>query len=99
LSDPIVSRPVPDAPAADGGGAAPAGAGHPAPPVFSWTAFVLVAAGLFGAVALAPAAHAFFGDRLGLGANPAAGLAALACAVAGGLLGAAAARAGRRLAF
>ncbi len=99
MSDPIASRPTPDAPPADGGGAAPAGAGHPAPPVFSWPSFLLVVAGLFGSAALAPVAHAFLGDRLGMGSSLSAGLTALACAVAGGLLGAAAARAGRRLAF
>jgi lipoprotein-releasing system permease protein len=98
LPDPIASQPRPDAAPADGG-AAPPGAGHPAPPVFSTPAFLLVVVGVFGSAALAPVAHAFFADRLGLGATLAAGLAALTCAVAGGLLGAAAARAGRRLAF
>lgn len=98
MPDPIASPPRPDAPAAEGG-PAPAGAGHPAPPVFSTPAFLLVLAGLFGSAALAPVAHAFFADRLGLGSNLAAGLTALTCGVAGGLLGAAAARAGRRLAF
>ncbi len=98
MPDRIASQPRPDAPAADGG-PAPAGAGHPAPPVFSAPAFLLVAAGLFGSAALAPVAHAFFADRLGLGPTLANGLAALACGVAGGLVGAAAARVGRRLAF
>ena len=75
------------------------GAGHPAPPVFSWGAFALVLAGLFGAAAVAPLAHTFFFDRLALPGPLATGLAALAAAAMGGALGAVAARVGRRLAF
>ena len=79
------------------GGAA--GAGHPAPPVFSVPAFALVLAGLFGAAALAPLALAFFGDRLSLPGPLATGLAALSAALAGAALGGAAAWVGRRIAF
>jgi lipoprotein-releasing system permease protein len=76
-----------------------AGAGHPAPPVFSVPAFALVLAGLFGAAALAPLAVAFFGDRLSLPGPLATGLAALTAAVVGAALGGAAAWVGRRIAF
>ncbi|WP_279324373.1 ABC transporter permease, partial [Anaeromyxobacter soli] len=88
-------------PAAEGpgprGGAL--GAGHPAPPVFSVPAFVLVLTGLFGAAAVAPLAHAFFGDRLALPGALAIGLAALTGALAGAALGGAGAWVGRRIAF
>ncbi len=75
------------------------GAGHPAPPVFSSPAFVLVLAGVFGAAAVARLAHTFFYDRLALPGPLATGLAALVAALVGGALGAVAARVGRRLAF
>jgi len=75
------------------------GAGHPAPPVFSVRAFLLVAIGTFGAVAVAPIAATLFGDRLALSGTVAAGLAALAAALFGAMLGAAAAAVARRLAF
>ncbi|HET7825402.1 MAG TPA: ABC transporter permease [Anaeromyxobacter sp.] len=75
------------------------GAGHPAPPVFSFAAFVLVAIGTFGAAALAPVAQVFFGDRLALPSALATGLAALAAAAFAALCGVAAAVVARRLAF
>ena len=75
------------------------GAGHPAPPVFSTRAFVLVTVGTFGAGAVAPLASAFFGDRLALPGALATGLAALTAAFFAGALGAAAAVVARRLAF
>ena len=81
------------------GGPAPGTAGHPAPPVFSWAAFVLVAAGVLGAVLVAPLATALFGDRLALPGPLAVGLAAVAGAAVAGLLGGAAAVVSRRLAF
>ncbi|HSD22430.1 MAG TPA: ABC transporter permease [Anaeromyxobacter sp.] len=93
--------PVQGGPAADrrGSRGGAAGAGHPAPPVFSVPAFALVLAGLFGAAALAPLALAFFGDRLSLPGPLATGLAALSAALAGAALGGAAAWVGRRIAF
>jgi lipoprotein-releasing system permease protein len=78
---------------------AQAGAGHPAPPVFSAGAFALVAAGTFGAAVVAPLAATLFGDRLALPEALATGLAALAAALFGAALGAAAAVVSRRLAF
>ena len=75
------------------------GAGHPAPPVFSLRAFVLVTLGLFGGVAAAPVAEIFFADRLGLPDAAATGLAAVAAFVLSALLGAVAAWAARRLCF
>jgi lipoprotein-releasing system permease protein len=75
------------------------GAGHPAPPVFSVAAFVLVVIGTFGAAALAPVAHVFFGDRLALPSALATGLAALTAAAFAALCGVAAAVVARRLAF
>ncbi len=86
----------------DGAAPAPppaAGAGHPAPAVFSPAAFVLVTIGVLGAIVVAPLAAAFFGDRLGLAGSIAAGLAAVAGAAFAGALGAAAALVSRRLAF
>jgi lipoprotein-releasing system permease protein len=95
-------------PAADGGaGGAPAapapapgpGAGHPAPPVFSVAAFVLVAIGTFGAAGVASLAATLFGDRLALPDALATGLAALSAGLFGAALGALAAVVSRRLAF
>jgi lipoprotein-releasing system permease protein len=80
-------------------GPAPSGAGHPAPPVFSVGAFVLVTIGTFGAAAVAPIAAVLFGDRLALPDAVATGFAALAAALFGGALGAVAAVVARRLAF
>jgi lipoprotein-releasing system permease protein len=74
-------------------------AGHPAPPVFSVAAFLLVAIGLFGAAAIFPLAGTLFGDRLALPGPLATGLSALVAALAGAALGAAAAWIGRRVAF
>src|SRR5690242_18930957 len=67
------------------------GAGHPAPPVFSFAAFALVVAGVLGAVIAAPVAAALFGDRLALPNALAIGLAAVVGAAVAGLLGAGAA--------
>jgi lipoprotein-releasing system permease protein len=75
------------------------GAGHPAPRVFSWAAFVLVTAGTFGAAVVAPLAVSFFGDRLALPGALAAGLGALSAALFAAALGAGAAVVARRLAF
>jgi lipoprotein-releasing system permease protein len=75
------------------------GAGHPAPPVFSPVAFVLVVIGVVGATLVAPLAASFFGDRLSLPGPLAIGLAAVAGAGFAGALGAAAALVSRRLAF
>jgi len=91
-----IPTPTPTAPSAAAPGA---GAGHPAPPVFSPAAFVLVAVGVLGAIAVAPLAAAFFGDRLALGPGLSAGLAAVAAAAFAGGLGATAALVSRRLAF
>ncbi len=74
-------------------------AGHPAPPVFSKRAFLLVLVGTFGAAVVAPLASAFFGDRLALPGGVATGLAALAAALFAAALGAASAVVSRRLAF
>jgi lipoprotein-releasing system permease protein len=74
-------------------------AGHPAPPVFSIPAFLLVLLGTFGAAAVTPVAHTFFSDRLSLSGAIAPGLAALAAAAFGATFGALAAWVGRRLAF
>ncbi len=74
-------------------------AGHRAPPVFSVRTFVLAVVGVFGAAAVAPVAMTFFGDALSLSGPLATGLAALASAVFGAILGAVAAAVGRRLAF
>jgi lipoprotein-releasing system permease protein len=105
MAEPL--KPAPAPPAAGGGGDAPAaraavpgpGAGHPAPPVFSPLAFVLVTIGTFGAAAVAPLAATLFGDRLALPDAVATGLAALAAALFGGAVGALAAVVSRRLAF
>jgi lipoprotein-releasing system permease protein len=75
------------------------GAGHPAPPVFSVWAFLVVLVGILGSLAIAPVAHGLFADRLGLGRNVALGLAALVAAGFGAIAGATAATLGRRLAF
>jgi lipoprotein-releasing system permease protein len=80
-------------------GAPQAGAGHPAAPVFSFGAFVLVAIGTFGAAATAPVAQTFFGDRLALPSALATGLAALTAAGFAALCGVAAAVLAKRLAF
>jgi lipoprotein-releasing system permease protein len=90
-----VAETVPPAPAPASG----PGAGHPAPPVFSVTAFVLVTIGTFGAAAVAPMAAILFGDRLALPDALATALAALSAALFGGALGAIAAVVARRLAF
>ncbi len=74
-------------------------AGHPAPPVFSWPSFVLMAVGVFGAAVVVPLAALFFGDRLGLPGFLVTGLTALATAAFAASLGAAAGVVGRRLAF
>jgi lipoprotein-releasing system permease protein len=79
--------------------AAGPGAGHPAPPVFSFAAFALVVVGVLGGVVAAPLAAALFGDRLALPNALALGLAAVVAAGVAGLLGGAAALASRRLAF
>jgi lipoprotein-releasing system permease protein len=84
---------------AEAGGGAHPGAGHPAPPVFSWPVFALALAGTFGAATAAPLAHTFFFDRLSMPGPLANGLAALVAALVGGAFGAIAARVGRRLAF
>jgi lipoprotein-releasing system permease protein len=75
------------------------GAGHPAPAVFSFSAFALVAAGVLAAVVAAPLAATLFGDRLALPNGLALGLAAVVGAGLAGLFGAAAALVSRRLAF
>jgi lipoprotein-releasing system permease protein len=68
-------------------------------PVFSWRSFGLAAAAVVGAPVVAGLGHVLLGDRLGLGAGAASGL-ALAGGAAWALLGgAAAAVAGRRIAF
>jgi lipoprotein-releasing system permease protein len=96
---------APTPPAGAPGAGAPAaargdvGAGHPAPPVFSWVAFGLVVVGTFGATAVAPAASTLFGDRLALPDALATGLAALTAALFGAGVGAAVAVITRRLAF
>ncbi len=68
-------------------------------PVFSWRSFGLSALAVIGAPVLAALGHVFLSDRLGLPAGTASGL-ALAAGVAWAVLGgAAAAVAGRRIAF
>jgi lipoprotein-releasing system permease protein len=103
----LPTAPQPSARSAPGGRELPAappppqpGAGHPAPPVFSFWAFALVAAGILGSVAVvAPLAATLFGDRLALPSAVATGLATLAAAVFGAACGAVAAVVGKRLAF
>ena len=90
---------APDAGPADAAGRAPAGAGHPAPPVFSFVTFALVMVGLVGGVGAAPVAATLFSDRLALPAGVAIGLAAAVGAGIAALLGAIAAVVSRRLAF
>jgi lipoprotein-releasing system permease protein len=75
------------------------GAGHPAPPVFSIRAFLLVTLGLFGTLLLAPLASKLFSDRLALPDALATGATALAAALCAAAFGAAAAWLARRLAF
>jgi lipoprotein-releasing system permease protein len=98
---PPSSQPAPRAGAGGEGAtsAAAPGGGHPAPPVFSVVAFVLVTVGVFGAAVVAPLAAAFFGDRLALPGSLATGLAAVSAAGFAAALGAVAAIAARRLAF
>jgi len=68
-------------------------------PVFSWRSFGLSAAAVIGAPVAAALGHVFLSDRLGLPAGTASGL-ALAAGTAWAILGgAAAAVAGRRIAF
>ena len=68
-------------------------------PVFSWRSFGLSALAVIGAPVAAALGHVFLSDRLGLPAGTASGL-ALAAGVAWAVLGgAAAAVAGRRIAF
>ena len=90
---------APDAGSADAAGRAPAGAGHPAPPVFSFVTFALVMVGLVGGVGAAPVAATLFSDRLALPAGVAIGLAVAVGAGIAALLGAIAAVVSRRLAF
>ena len=68
-------------------------------PVFSWRSFGLSAAAVIGAPVAAALGHVFLSDRLGLPAGTASGV-ALAAGTAWAILGgAAAAVAGRRIAF
>ncbi len=93
-------------PSASTGAADPAGgppearppALRPAPPVFHWGAFLLVAVGVVGSVALIPVARAYFGDRLSLPTPLADGLTALTVAVTAGFFGALAGWLFRRMA-
>src|SRR5512137_375931 len=68
-------------------------------PVFSWRSFGLSAAAVIGAPVTAALGHVFLADRLGLPAGTASGLAIAACTAWAFLGGAAAAVAGRRIAF
>jgi lipoprotein-releasing system permease protein len=72
---------------------------HPVPPVFSWPAFVLVLVGVIAAGTGAPLFHAALAGRYALPPTLATGLAALLAGLVGAAFGAAAALAGRRLAF
>jgi lipoprotein-releasing system permease protein len=82
------------------GDARAAGAGHPAPPVFSFWAFALVTAGTFVAsVAVPLVLLPLFGDRLALSPSVAMGLAVSSGAALAALCGVLAAVAARRLAF
>ncbi len=68
-------------------------------PVFSWRSFGLAALAVIGAPVVAALGHVFLSDRLGLPAGSASGL-AIGAGVAWAILGgAAAAVAGRRIAF
>src|SRR6266568_2535095 len=71
-AEPAAAAPAPGAP--------PPAGGHPAPRVFSPVAFVLVLVAVLGAMAVAPLASSFFGDRLALAGPVAAGLAAVVAA-------------------
>lgn len=95
MAEPLAPPSSASAPPPEGG----AGAGHPAPPVFSKAAFALVLLGTFGAAAVAAVASTWFADRLGLPGPLATGLTALSAAAFATALGAAAAIAARRLAF
>ncbi|HYQ80759.1 MAG TPA: ABC transporter permease [Anaeromyxobacteraceae bacterium] len=77
----------------------PAGPARPVPPVFSGVAFLLAAAGVLLAPAVAALGHRLLSDRLALPASAATGLALLMAALWAAAGGAAAAAAGRRLAF
>jgi len=68
-------------------------------PVFSWRSFGLAAAAVLGGAVGAALGHVFLSDRLGLPAGTASGLALVAGAAWAALGGAAAAVAGRRIAF
>ncbi len=86
--------------AAPGGVSPAAPGGHPAPPVFAWRAFLLVAPGTFlAAIAVPLLALPLFGDRLALPSTLATGLAVLSAALLGALCGAVASVTARRLAF
>ena len=69
------------------------------PRVFSWRSFGLAAAAVLGAPLVAALGHVLFGDRMGFPAGVASGLALAAGASWALLGGAAAAVAGRRIAF
>jgi lipoprotein-releasing system permease protein len=68
-------------------------------PVFSWRSFALAAAAVVVAPAIAGLGHVFLSDRLGLAAGTATGIALAAGAAWAHVGGAAAAVAGRRIAF
>jgi lipoprotein-releasing system permease protein len=101
VNGPTLESPRPaDAPPPAEGGDPPRGpaAGHPAPPIFSWPAFLLVVLGTFLPVAATPLVRALVADRLGLSPSLATVLAGVAGALLAGALGAVAGMAGRRLA-
>lgn len=75
------------------------GAGHPAPPVFSFRSFLPVLVAVWAAPLAYLLAERLFGDRLGIPLPAARGLSALVAAGGAALLGAVAAAVGRRLAF
>ena len=106
LPDPATSPSSPPRAGAAPAARAPAGgrertehAGHPAPPVFSAVAFVLVFLGTFGAAFATPQLASLFEDRLALPGALATGLAVLGGAAIGAGFGAVAAIVARRLAF
>jgi lipoprotein-releasing system permease protein len=78
---------------------APPPAARPAPPVFSVRSFALAAMGVLLAPAIAAVGDVLLGERVGLPAGVAAGVAIVAGAAWALGLGVAAAAAGRRLAF
>jgi lipoprotein-releasing system permease protein len=82
-----------------GAAPAPIGTERRVARVFSPGSFGLALVGVFGAVAVATQASVLFADRLRVAGGVATALAALAGALFAGLLGAAAAFVGRRLAF